>query len=70
LNRAELTLSTQGDGDVIDISDEVSRVVRESGFASGLVNVFVVGSTAAVTTMEYERGGVPTRTVVVSVVGG
>ena len=33
-------------------------MVRESGQARGLVNVFVVGSTAAVTTMEYERGGV------------
>jgi secondary thiamine-phosphate synthase enzyme len=58
LHRAELQLSTQGDGDVVDLSDEVARVVRESGAARGLVNVFVVGSTAAVTTMEHERGGV------------
>jgi secondary thiamine-phosphate synthase enzyme len=58
LQRTELHLSTRGDGDVVDISREVARVVRESGIARGLVNVFVVGSTAAVTTMEYERGGV------------
>jgi secondary thiamine-phosphate synthase enzyme len=33
-------------------------VVRESGVSDGAVNVFAVGSTAAVTTMEYEPGGV------------
>jgi secondary thiamine-phosphate synthase enzyme len=33
-------------------------VVRSSGVSDGAVNVFAVGSTAAVTTMEYERGGV------------
>ena len=58
MNRAQLELSTRGGGDVVDLSDDVAAVVRESGAASGLVNVFVVGSTAAITTMEYERGGV------------
>ena len=33
-------------------------MVRSSGVSDGAVNVFAVGSTAAVTTMEYERGGV------------
>jgi secondary thiamine-phosphate synthase enzyme len=58
LHRTELSVSTRGDGDVVDLSAEVARVVRESGVARGVVNVFVVGSTAAITTMEHERGGV------------
>jgi secondary thiamine-phosphate synthase enzyme len=53
-----LRLSTQGDGDVVDITDGVARVVATAGVRHGLVTAFVVGSTAAVTTMEYEPGGV------------
>jgi secondary thiamine-phosphate synthase enzyme len=54
----ELTLSTRGDGDVIDISGEVRRVVGESGVEAGQATAFVRGSTAAVATMEFEPGGV------------
>ena len=54
----ELQLTTAGDGDTLDITDGVEGVVRASAIADGLVSVFVVGSTAAVTTMEFERGGV------------
>lgn len=54
----ELRLSTRGDGDVVDLTDAVLGVVRSAGVADGLVSVFVPGSTAAVTTMEYEPGGV------------
>src|SRR3954454_24288306 len=53
-----LRLSTAGDGDVIDITDGVARVVATAGVRHGLVTAFVVGSTAAVTTREHERGGV------------
>ena len=53
-----MKLSTQGDGDVVDLSDGILDVVRSSGVSDGAVIVFAVGSTAAVTTMEYERGGV------------
>jgi secondary thiamine-phosphate synthase enzyme len=55
---AELRLRTDGDGHVVDITKEVGGVVRESGIADGTVSVFVPGSTAAITTMEYEPGGV------------
>jgi secondary thiamine-phosphate synthase enzyme len=54
----QLRLQTQGDGQVVDITEGVASVVRTSGMGRGLVSVFVVGSTAAVTTMEYEPGGV------------
>ena len=49
-------LKTHGNGQVIDITGEVSEVVRNSGISSGIVTVFVPGSTAGVTTIEYEPG--------------
>jgi secondary thiamine-phosphate synthase enzyme len=58
LHTGRLEFSTQGDGDVIDLTEGVESVVRSSGATSGLVTVFVPGSTAAVTTMEFEPGGV------------
>jgi len=54
----ELRLSTAGDAEVIDITAGVQRVVDGSGTANGQVLAFVRGSTAAITTMEYEPGGV------------
>jgi secondary thiamine-phosphate synthase enzyme len=58
VHSSELELSTRGDGHVIDITAEVQRAVADSGIPDGLVTVFVCGSTAAVTTMEFEPGGV------------
>ena len=43
---------------MIDISGEAQRIVSESGATNGLATAFVRGSTAAVTTMEFEPGGV------------
>ena len=53
-----IRLATGGDGEVVDVTDGVASVVRESGAQEGVVTVFAVGSTVAVTTMEYEPGGV------------
>jgi secondary thiamine-phosphate synthase enzyme len=58
IHTAELRFSTRGDGDVIDITAAVQRVVEEAGAAEGQATAFVRGSTAAITTMEYEPGGV------------
>jgi secondary thiamine-phosphate synthase enzyme len=55
---SELRFSTQGEGDVVDITGEVARCVGEAGMREGLVVVFVRGSTAAISTMEFEPGGV------------
>lgn len=41
---------------VIDLSGEVAAVVNESGVSNGLVSLFAVGSTVALTTIEYEPG--------------
>lgn len=49
-------VSTSGEGQIVDLSSEVTEAVRESGLVSGLVTVFVTGSTAAITTIEYEDG--------------
>ncbi len=58
VHTSEIHLSTRGDTDVVDLTGAVSTVVTESGIAEGQVSAFVRGSTAAVTTMEYEPGGV------------
>jgi secondary thiamine-phosphate synthase enzyme len=54
----DLTFSTKGDTDVIDISAEVQGIVDERAVTEGKVFVFVRGSTAAIATMEFEPGGV------------
>ena len=51
-----ISLSTKGETDIVDITDRVERAVAQSGIKAGLVTVFVSGSTAGVTTIEYESG--------------
>jgi thiamine phosphate synthase YjbQ (UPF0047 family) len=48
VHTGRLEFSTQGDGDVIDLTKGVDSVVRSSGVESGLVTVFVPGSTVNV----------------------
>lgn len=52
----ELRLSTRGDCDVQDITEEVAHLVRDSGLKAGVVTLFCPGSTAGLTTIEYEEG--------------
>ena len=49
-------MSTRGRSQVLDISEEVSRIVAASGIAQGIVNVSGVGSTLGITTLEFEPG--------------
>jgi len=58
VHTGQLRFSTEGDGDVIDLTAGVHSVLEAAGVQSGLVSVFVPGSTAAVTAMEHEPGGV------------
>ena len=53
-----LRLETEGEGQIVDLTEGVLAVIRQSGVSQGVVTVFVTGSTAAITTMEYEPGGV------------
>ena len=54
----ELRFSTQGDGDVLDITANVQRAVADAEAGDGQVLAFVRGSTAAISTMEFEPGGI------------
>ncbi len=49
-------ISTQGHCDVVNIDEQVERIVRESGIRCGIVNVSGRGSTVGITTIEYEPG--------------
>lgn len=50
----ELIFDSKGNTDIIDISDEVAEIVSSSGIKSAMAFIFVVGSTAGITTCEYE----------------
>jgi secondary thiamine-phosphate synthase enzyme len=52
----EIQVQTRGHREMHDLTDEVSRIVNESGIRSGLVHVFNIGSTGAVGTIEFEPG--------------
>lgn len=49
-----ISVDTQGDTDVVDITGECSKIVRSSGMKDGVVTVFNPGSTGGITTIEYE----------------
>jgi len=50
----DIILQTKGNCDILDITSQVARKVEESGVNSGIVTLFVSGSTAGITTIEYE----------------
>lgn len=54
--RSSISLSTAGETDIIDITGRVEKLVADSGVSRGMVNVFITGSTAGLTTIEYESG--------------
>ena len=50
------TVGTKGQGDVHDVTALAAAAVADSGLHSGIVTIFVVGSTAGITTLEFESG--------------
>lgn len=52
----KFSLQTKGNCDIIDVTRQVEQQVAESGIKSGTVTVFVTGSTAGLTTIEFEPG--------------
>jgi secondary thiamine-phosphate synthase enzyme len=56
IRTARRSVKTRGNGHVLDLTGEVSEAVRGSGIAEGIATVFVTGSTAALTTIEFEPG--------------
>ncbi|MFQ6025342.1 MAG: secondary thiamine-phosphate synthase enzyme YjbQ [Nitrosopumilaceae archaeon] len=49
-------VKSKGENDVIDITEQTEKAIQECGLQDGIVTVFISGSTAAVTTIEYEPG--------------
>jgi secondary thiamine-phosphate synthase enzyme len=49
-------IKSKGENDMIDITQETAALIREGNLKNGIITVFVAGSTAAVTTIEYEPG--------------
>lgn len=52
----ELSLDTQGDGDIVDLSQYAQKAVDNAALEHGLCTVYVAHSTCGVTTMEFEPG--------------
>jgi len=49
-------ISTKGQGDAHDVTKIVASTIAEADIKAGIVTVFVVGSTASLTTIEFESG--------------
>jgi secondary thiamine-phosphate synthase enzyme len=56
VNSYRFSVSTKGETDIIDITDQVAEWLNTSGLRVGTATVFVSGSTGGVTTVEYESG--------------
>ncbi len=52
----EINIKTRGEGDIVNITDDIQEIVKKSNLKDGIVCVFVPGSTGSVTTIEYEPG--------------
>ncbi len=53
-----IKLKTKGNTDIIDITRHIENIVQENSINDGIIFLSVIGSTAAITTMEYEPGQV------------
>ena len=51
-----IQLSTSGNADMLDITQQVAREVQASGVSSGIVTIFAPSATSGLTTTEYEPG--------------
>jgi len=52
----KIKVDTRGETDILDITDRVSVLLKDSGLTRGTVTVFVPGATGGITTLEYEPG--------------
>ena len=52
----EINLQTRGNGDIIDITGDIAQQIADTDVNSGTVTIFIAGSTAGITTVEYEPG--------------
>ncbi len=54
IHSESIQVSTRGFSDIKDLTDHIRGIVDNSGIQNGLVNVFAVGSTTSISTIEYE----------------
>lgn len=50
----EITISAEANSDIKNITDQVAAFVDESGYTEGIIHIFPVGSTASISTIEFE----------------
>jgi secondary thiamine-phosphate synthase enzyme len=51
-----ISVESKGHGDMIDITELLADTIQDSSISEGVVNIFVPGSTASISTVEYEPG--------------
>jgi len=56
VTNTRIHVQTKGDCDLIDITRQVGQKVEESAMRDGTVTLFIAGSTAGLSTIEFERG--------------
>ncbi len=56
VHQKQFTIQTRGHRDMHDLTEAVNRIVNESGIRTGIAQVFNIGSTAAIGTIEFEPG--------------
>lgn len=52
----DILCRTHGEGKILNISEQFQQVIQRSGIHNGIICAYVQGSTAALTTIEYEPG--------------
>ena len=53
-----ISVNTNGNADIHDITDQITKAVSKSGLMDGTVTIFCTSSTSALTTIEYESGAI------------
>ncbi|MFO7663669.1 MAG: secondary thiamine-phosphate synthase enzyme YjbQ [Chloroflexota bacterium] len=53
---SSIRLSTNGDADMVDITEDVRRILHDTVLKAGIITIFCPSSTSALTTIEYEPG--------------
>ena len=56
IHQEQFSITTKGAGEMHDITDRIASFVQSKGVRMGLVNIFNIGSTAAIGTIEFEPG--------------
>ena len=56
IEKYSFKISTKGNNDILNITREIEDILEKSKIKKGIVNLFVVGSTAGLTTIEFEPG--------------